>query len=679
MTTFGGVKRKQHIIIYIILGMLTAAMPSICFARDALDSLVMNRVWNFQRNFTQSVDGVEQTVYIRSTFDSERRNLSLFLVPSMYSIARGERQFLGESISKLTFQDVGRYGVRRQIVSSTIPHNRAVMASQLQYITPSLYDVSLYPGHLLSPFHRFNRHYYRYSISRTNERMAVVTFRPVLRNTQLVRGRAVVDYSTGRLVFVSFSGEFDMLSFNVTATMSDDVQSLLPERCNTDATFSFLGNRIASNFTAIYNCNVSLPDSVSEISDRQLMEQLRAIPLKKSEQAIYKRYDEKYGIRTDTLGSDTTNTHKLKALEQQALDFIDDNLLSSFSANAGGASVHMSPLVNPQYVSYSPNKGISYKLSLGARYAWNSHRYLTLNPELGYSFKKRQIYYSAPLRMTYNPKRNGYAELSIAGGNRTVSSLLESDLQEHKGDSISLPEFRDDYIRAVNNVVAYDWLEITSGIVYHRRTSTDKHIMHQLESPAEYRSFAPVLIVRLTPLSLGPTLTANYERGIKNVFRSNLAYERWEFDAAYKKTLRALRQLNARVGSGFYTTRNSAYFVDYTNFRDENLPTGWNDEWAGQFLLLDSRWYNASNYYVRGHMSYQSPLMMLSWWPLIGRAVEKERVYISALSIQHTRPYWEVGYGFTNRFVSAGLFAGWFGSHFQKIGCKLTLELFKRW
>ena len=163
------------------------------------------------------------------------------------------------------------------------------------------------------------------------------------------------------------------------------------------------------------------------------------------------------------------------------------------------------------------------------------------------------------------------------------------------------------------------------------------------------------------------------------MFGANMEYERWEFDAAIKYRLLSLRQLNGRIGTGFYTSRNSLHFVDFANFRDENLPTGWDDEWAGQFQLLDSRQYNSSQYYVRGHLSYDSPFLMLSWVPWIGKIVEMERIYVSGLALEYSRPYGEIGYGFTNRVVSAGFFAGFNTRRFHRVGCKLTIELFKRW
>jgi hypothetical protein len=662
--------------------MLTAALPSICFAQAKTDSLVMSRVWNFRRNYTQSVEGVEQNVYMRSDYTTLRRNPTLFAIPTLYTIARGDRQYVGESYCKLKFNDVGNYTLTRQVVCGTIPHNRTVMATMHHYLSPNLYAVALYPDYLLSPFHRQNHVFYSYQVSLADSSTAVIIFRPHLRNTQLVSGRAMADVTTGRLTFVSFSANFDNLVLNVTATMSDNVQSLLPKRCITEGDFKFMGNHIKSAVTAVYECPVSLPDSIVDREDRQLMDVLRPIPLKENEAALYAAYDQSRQPDTtavDNHTADTTKTARRRSIDDVVWDFIDDNMFSSLEANSRQASVRMSPLVNPQYLSYSQNKGVSYRLTIGARYAWNTHRYLTFNPQLGYNFKQSLFYYTAPLRMTYNPKRNGYAELTFANGNRISSGTLVEAIRQQIPNMAEAPEFKDQYVQAINNVVAFDWLEITAGLVYHRRSSTNQLLMREANLPEKYRTFAPLVTLRFTPWPAGPTLTANYEWGIKHVLKSNLSYARWEFDAVYKRKLRSLRQLNFRVGTGFYTMRNSDFFVDFTNFRDNNLPTGWDDDWAGQFQLLNAQWYNESDYYVRGHCSYDSPLLLLTWLPLVGKTIEMERLYVSALSIEHTRPYYELGYGFTNRFFSVGLFGTVLGYKFRDFGCKFTFELFRRW
>ena len=353
--------------------------------------------------------------------------------------------------------------------------------------------------------------------------------------------------------------------------------------------------------------------------------------------------------------------------------------MSSKETQIENVSLNVSPLLNPLYMGYSSSSGISYKLDFGLRYAWNTHRYLTLNPKFGYSFKKKLFYYDVPLRMTYNPKRNGYVEFTWANGDHTSNAALSDAFQKVMGDTVPMPEFKNEYLQLVNHIAAFDWLEFTTGIVYHRRWSIAPDKMDEAGLPNRYHSFAPTLSVHLRPWQKGPTLTANYERSISNIFHSNMNYERWEFDAVYKHQNKSVRILNMRAGAGFYTHRSTDFFVDYSNFHDNNLATSWEDDWSGQFQLVDSRWYNESNYYVRGHVSYDSPLLMLSWVPLVGRIVETERIYLSALSIEHTRPYFEVGYGFQNRYFSTGIFASFLNTSFQSFGCKFTIELFRRW
>ena len=654
-------------------------MPSICFANRTADSLLINRIWDFSRNYSEPVNGVEQNLYLRYTFGSQRRNPTLYLVPTMYTIAKGERDYIGESYCRIKYTTPSDYDLHRQVVCGTIPRNRFTMSAMVHYITPNIYGISIYPESLLSPFHRSNRFYYKYRVVQNMGSKAIVRFRPRVNNTQLIKGSAIVDKETGQVLTVTYEGEFDMLSFKVNTVMNQSIgHQMLPERSTIDAEFNFLGNKVSSTFTAIYNCPITLPDSLDEQDNRELMDSLRPIVLRQQEKMLYQHYDN-LRQEPDTIVKDTTVIEKNNKMKEILWDVIGDNLVNRIHTDAGAFSMSISPILNPLYFSYSKSRGFSYRLKFGLQYTWNSHRYLTFKPDFGYNFKKRLFYYSTPLRMNYNPKRNGFVEFNWANGNRINSGKLVDDIHQRMGEDFAVPEFKDQHFQLVNNIVAYDWLELLTGIVYHRRNSTDRSLMRQLDLPEEYRSFAPMMTVRLLPWRKGPVLTANYERSLLNVFKSNLKYERWEFDAAQKIKLSSLRLLNWRAGTGFYTNRSTNYFVDYANFHDENLPSGWEDEWTGQFQLLNSLWYNESDYYVRGHLSLESPLLALGWTPLVGHFVETEMIYASLLSIEHTHLYSEVGYGFTNRYFSTGIFASFLNHKFQSFGCKFTIEIFKRW
>ena len=141
-----------------------------------------------------------------------------------------------------------------------------------------------------------------------------------------------------------------------------------------------------------------------------------------------------------------------------------------------------------------------------------------------------------------------------------------------------------------------------------------------------------------------------------------------------------LQALSMRAGLGFYTQKDrDAFFLDYSNFRENTLSGGWNDDWSGEFELLNRNWYNSSNYYLRGNLTYESPLLLLSWLPIVGRFMETERLYMSVLSVTHLHPYVECGYGFTTRLFSIGVFAANMNGKFDWVGCKLGFELFRDW
>lgn len=651
------------------------------YASQPTDSLLIQRVWEYGRKLPVFYSDSTSNSYMRYVIDARRRNPILFLVPSMYVVAKGERRYIGEVYGKLNIDKDGHFKMKRQVVSGTIPRNRSVMPTTLEYLTPDLYGKTIYDQRLLSPFHRSNRHFYRFTTHHVSNNMFRIDFRPRLNNTQLVTGNAIVDQRTGRIHLASFKGEYDMIAFRVQVIPNTGERELrLPQWCSTEAHLGFIGNSIDARFIATYNAPKEVADTIHIQADRKMMDTLRTTPLGKLENEIYAHYHSMRS-KTDSIGQDTIKRSKWK---EWAVDVIGDQLISSMSLNAGGASIKASPLFNPLYLSYSQSRGLAYKMKICMQYAWNAHRYLTFTPRLGYNFKIKQFYFTAPLRMTYNPKRDGYAEVIWANGNRITNSSVIDKInnrsQAATDEQLSeLQYFNDNNLKMVNNIGITDWFEVTAGLIYHQRTAVNKKMMQEAGHSVTYRSFSPLLTLQFTPWKKGPILTANYERSIRNVLRSNLEYERWEFDATYQKRMDCMRLLNVRFGGGFYTNQKTSYFVDYANFRDENLPNGWDDDWTGQFQLLSRNWYNASDYYLRGHVSYESPLLMLSWMPWIGRYIETERIYLSTLSIEHTRPYTEIGYGFTTRFVSIGLFASFLKTQYQEIGCKFTFELFRKW
>ena len=658
-------------------------MPTISFSMEKTDS-IMEKVWSYRNQYTHKADNGHINTYLRYTLNTDRRNFSMFLIPTLHAFAKGDRQYISEIYGKIEIKGIHNSTLKQQVISNTIPHNRQVSDAFTEYLTPNIYEMTIYDDKILSPFHRTNRIYYRYQVENDWTNYVCISFKPKWKSTQLIQGYAVVNAHTGRIINTMFDGEFNMLKFHVNV-IEDNTNSVIPQKCEANLTFKFLGNHISSHFLSTYNTPTTLPDSLRKVNDRERMDSIRTIQLREDELALYRQYDKRRWQKKMEAEAKVDTVKEKKNTLESVLQNIGDRLVSSSHANAGDVSFSLSPIINPQYLSYTHSRGVSYKIQLGARYNWNEKRYLTIQPQIGYNFGIRQLYHRTPIRMTYNPKRDGYAEIIIANGNRISNSSVLQVVKEKFGNDVEgyehmeLDYFTDNYIKAHNNVVAYDWLAFDAGLVYHVRRPKNVSGMLELDQPIVFRSFAPNLTLHISPWRKGPFFTMNYERSFKDIFASTLEYERFEFDVSHKFKLNRLRFINLKGGFGLYTNHRTTYFLDYANFRDENLPGGWEDDWTGNFQLLKSQWYNMSNYYARLNTSYESPLLFLSFLPWIGNSIEKERFYLSMLSIQHTHAYSEIGYSASTRFISIGAFASFLNTKFQDFGLKFTFELFRTW
>ena len=448
--------------------------------------------------------------------------------------------------------------------------------------------MAFYEGHVLSPFNKHNRRYYRYTQISLMNGATRIDFRPKLYNTQLLNGYAIVETETGRILRTVLNGEFDMITFRTEITQNEkEGRTLMPAKCNTAATFRFLGNRITVLFNAYYNCPTTLPDSITSISSRELMDSIRPVPLNRLDKAIYEAYD-KEREASDLAAAADTVPHKPNLWKKIFWDTIGETLVTPIDAQtkSGGAYFRISPIINPLYVSYSGSRGFRYKMKFRSLFRFSQHRYLNIEPTIGYNFKQNQLYFTIPVQMVYNPKRNGYAEIIYGNGNRISNGTVMDAINEAHHDSIDftntdIDQFYDNYLRLYNNIMVFDWLDIETGILVHQRKAVNPEVMHQYGVPDEYRSFAPILGIKLQPwLNKGPLFAIDWERSIKGINGSNLEYDRWEFDAQWKYRIPGLRLLNMRAGAGFYTKKTTDYFLDFANFHDENLPEGWDDDWS---------------------------------------------------------------------------------------------------
>ena len=671
--------------ILLLASLLTISLPLSALSKQRKNAEILQKMFSYRTSVTDSIRDSSSYVYVKYHINTRKRNFTLLLVPSLYAIAKGRREYFGETYSHVILHDLSHYETDRKVNINTIPHHRNTMPNLLPYLTPTIYSETVVNNSLLSPFSKANKRDYKYRIAPMMNGRIRVGFQPKLHNTQLVHGSAVVDEETGRIISAQLTGEYDMIRFTLEIQMGKEgIRSLLPTTCTISARFSFIGNKLSTKMTAIYGLKAAVPDSIDNSHDESLMASLRPIELTEEENLLYKKH-----AQTASAKDSTTNNDKKNYRESRIWEKIGRNLIERIRTNYGQNNrgyLRIAPILNPLYMGYSPNKGITYKFDVRSSYSFTDNSAVSFRVKSGYSFKQKVLYYSVPFRFDYNKRHNGYLEVEFGNGNRITNSSVLEQIRHEKGDSINwanmhLDFFKDMNLSITNNYDITEKLGLRAGFVYHRRSAVDKVPFIATGKPTTYHSFAPIFRVQYRPWGWnGMILTFDYERGIGKLFHSNGQYERWESDASYKYKLRSLRTISMRLGSGLYTSRgDNVYFLDYTNFRETYIPNGWNDDWTGSFELLNSNWYNASKYYVRTNFTYESPLMFLSRLPAVGQFMEIERIYVSTLFVQRLHPYIECGYGFTNRLFSMGIFIANKNGKFDGVGCKFGFELFSHW
>ena len=673
-----------------MIDMLLLAVSGSIGAAEPKDSTVLERVFSYQRMVQKMYgDTLGFNVYHRRYYDIKRRNFTLWLIPSMYTVAKGDHKFLCEDYGRVYLHGNEKLRSQSQLRYTTIPRNRGTMDVLNSFLMPSVYNTTVYGNYILSPFCRENRRHYRYKFLPSSDTQVVMGFTPrFVKHTQLVKGLAIVEKSTGRILAVSMEGSFDLLKFSSQINLNQSANAtLIPRYSRMDTDFKFLGNHITSSFTSMYDCPKRLPDSLHIEGFRPLLDSVRPLGLRIEEKAVYDHYDSAHAFTIDTtqIKLDSLPPKKTNFWKDVVWGGLGEHLVRSHWVANQNYYAKISPILQPQYVSYSASRGLSYKMKVNGFYLFSPKVYLSLNAQIGYNFKNNQLYMHIPLILNYDTKHQGRVTLSIGNGNKIGSTGVVDDMTSdpevaQKLYNLNMHLFKDNYAMLTNTIWPNKRIGIEAGLIYHRRRAVNPVAMRFFQLPTEYLSIAPSVRLYLYPIEKGPMLMVNYERGVKaSKEKSYIEYERWESDATFKYDLGGLQTINARVGGGFYTKRHRNLFMDFSNFHVNYLPGGWDDDWSGDFQLLLPNLYNESRFYLRSNVSYESPLLITSLVPFFGRNIERERFYWSGLIIEHSHPYQELGYSFSCQYFSMGFFVNFLDFKYQKFGTKFTFELFRRW
>ena len=694
---------------------------------------ILQCIFQFSPFYSRIIDEYKADLYIKGKVKVHKRNHLIRYVPSMFRFEKHINDYLMESLSELHYTAPDIYDRKIKAVSTTFPRNRGQITDVMDYFNMNIYSSSLMSDKLLSPLDKKSSRYYHYLLDSIAgppdcQRYKILII-PKFRGTQLVSGYMWVSDQIWTIRELYIEGVYDVIRFKVRVKMGEegDVE-FLPVQFDLNLVFKFIGNHLEMDMGAWLKYNEIkfyegaarrksqkkhrhdltesyklTCDSEQLITDKEKFNELRPIPLSALEDSLYRSY----ALRQDTL------LRVPKKKKNEHLEFwgeLGDMLISSYNVNLSSmGSVHCSPLINPVLLDYSHSRGFSYKQKFKYSRLFHDGRILRISPQIGYNFTHKELYVKADADWQYWPEKQASFEVSVGNGNRIYSSVVLDQLKQlpdstFNFDQLELDYFKDVYLNLFHNIEIVNGLFIKAGVSVHWRylINNSKVI---LEKPlpdkdwaalrgirSEYNSFAPRIRIEWTPgmyyymngrrkMNVGssmPTFMLDYERGIKGVFKSTGAHERWEFDIQQNLKLSGIRSIGYRIGGGMFTKQEDMYFVDFANFARRNLPEGWNDDIGGTFQLLDGRWYNSSRQYWRGNFTYESPFIFLKplnrWLGL----VQQERLYGGILFMPHLNPYIELGYGIGTHIFDVGAFVSTINGQFDTFGFKFTFELFNK-
>ncbi len=625
----------------------------------------------------------------------------------MYPVAKGEKEYAGEVHTAYRLTN-GKILQQKSVkVSATIPKNRQILTVLSKTTFPKLYGETIFGEFLLSPCNKKNYSLYRYKFARLTGRRIEIVFKPKYHNVQLISGKAIIDETDGRIISIVFRGEMDMVKFEAKMIMSNRRgRGFLPKRCSINSMFTFAGNKVLAHYDNVYHQETTdmkrykkTAENYQEatetkkyahiVDDSILHSKIPAATRMVIDSIfMHKWLRESTLILSNEELDNTSIEKKIRNKKNTKLvkmlgDYFVERINGSFGNEAKG-SYRISPIINPLYLGYSNNKGVTYRMRLNGSYRFSDKRQISMIVNAGYSFKQQQFYTNIPVRFNFN--RETYVETEFGTGNRITNSEILESIKDEKYDSIrwdkmNLDYFKDLYWRVGMNIGVGKNLSIKPGIVYHKRSAVHKEGFILSGHQYVFYSFAPTLQIRFQPWKeRDMILTVDYERGLNGILKSNMNYERIENNLSWKKAIHKVNVVSLKAGYGKYTSRSKgAYFLDYANFRYESIPGGWNDDWTGEFQLLNSNWYNASDFYIRSNITYESPIMAIGRLPIVGKTIEMERLYTNLLFTDKLCPYIEYGYGFTNKFFSVGLFCSVSNRQIDGVGMRFGLELFRDW
>ncbi len=370
-------------------------------------------------------------------------------------------------------------------------------------------------------------------------------------------------------------------------------------------------------------------------------------------------------------------------------------------------------IFDPIHIDYNTTEKIKYGNEFTYSYYKMNGKHFQINYDIDYSFGRQQMTHDIGVKFRYNGLKRG--NLFMSGG--TITSDFDSSTGIPKNLNLIttvflnedyLKAYQKDYIEIAHRIDLINGLDFLINLEYAKRkkimdlakiyidyyTSDTSSIATIEDSPVgDHNGFNIRLRLRYTPEyyykvekgtkiylhSNYPTFTLNYYKGVKNIFCSNVNFDRIETSILQNIQIRKIGLLHYELIGGNFININKVYFADYKRF-GTNTPFVMGTSPGNIFRLLEYYEYSTIDKYVETHIKLTNFRILLKRLPVLNRRLMNENLYFSSLHTVDRMPYYEVGYGLNKIFNLFNLeaFVGFIGKTHKYTGVKLGVPFIER-
>ena len=156
-----------------------------------------------------------------------------------------------------------------------------------------------------------------------------------------------------------------------------------------------------------------------------------------------------------------------------------------------------------------------------------------------------------------------------------------------------------------------------------------------------------------------PTFTLTWKKGINQLRSCTSNFDYLELNIAQEVRLKLSKSLKYSVSAGFFPNTKNIHFSQFKHFQTNNFWVTFHP-FSEAFNTMPNYQYSTNEWFVAGHVKYETLFLMLKFIPRLSRTLITENIHFSFLSNPLTKSYFEVGYSLSKIFLvgNIGFFVG---------------------